>query len=244
MARALRVVTVERGVDPRPYALMAFGGAGPLHAIQIAEELGITRVLCPRASGVLAALGLVVSERRRDAQRSLLLSGDALTAEAIAGAGRELAALARRELGDAAADVRATYELRYRGQSFELPVAGELDATPDELRRRFERLHQERYGFIDPDQALELVTLRVTATAAGAEIDLGAGEQRPVRRLRRRARIAGVESQLEVLRGSPAPGTEIGGPCIVELPESTVLVSPGWSGVVDGAGTICLERRR
>ena len=73
MVRALRVMTVERGVDPRKLALMAFGGAGGLHAAAIAEELGITKILCPRASGVLAALGLVVSERRRDAQRSVLL---------------------------------------------------------------------------------------------------------------------------------------------------------------------------
>ena len=70
MVRALRVVTVERGIDPRRYALLAFGGAGPLHAARIADELGITTILCPRASGVLAALGLVVSPRRRDVQRT------------------------------------------------------------------------------------------------------------------------------------------------------------------------------
>ena len=76
MVRALRVVTVERGIDPRRYALLAFGGAGPLHACAIADELGIARILVPRASGVLAALGLVVSPRRRDVQRSVLLGGD------------------------------------------------------------------------------------------------------------------------------------------------------------------------
>ena len=81
MVRALRVVTVERGIDPRRYALLAFGGAGPLHAAAIADELGIGTIVCPRASGVLAALGLVVSPRRRDAQRSVLLSGEELTAD-------------------------------------------------------------------------------------------------------------------------------------------------------------------
>ena len=86
MVRALRVVTVQRGIDPRGYALLAFGGAGPLHAAAIADELGIDEIVCPRASGVLAALGLVVSPRRRDVQRSVLLSGDGLTAEAIADA--------------------------------------------------------------------------------------------------------------------------------------------------------------
>jgi N-methylhydantoinase A len=116
MIRALRVMTVERGVDPRELALMAFGGAGGLHAAAIAQELGITRILCPRASGVLAALGLVVSERRRDVQRSVLLAGDALTTEAIRREARALAEQAGHE------SVRHVAELRYRGQAFELPV--------------------------------------------------------------------------------------------------------------------------
>ena len=120
MVRALRVMTVERGVDPRTLALMAFGGAGGLHAAAIAEELGITKILCPRASGVLAALGLVVSERRRDAQRSVLLKADELACEAD-----ELAERARAELGDDDADVRVVAELRYRGQAFELSVAAQ-----------------------------------------------------------------------------------------------------------------------
>ena len=90
MVRALRVVTVQRGIDPRRYALLPFGGAGPLHATQIAEELGIETIVCPRASGVLAALGLVVSPRRRDVQRTLLLAGDELTADAVAEAVSEL----------------------------------------------------------------------------------------------------------------------------------------------------------
>ena len=95
MLRALRVVTVQRGIDPRRYALLCFGGAGGLHAAAIAAELGISEIVCPRASGVLAALGLVVSPRRRDVQRSVLLTGDALTADAIAQAADELAAQAR-----------------------------------------------------------------------------------------------------------------------------------------------------
>src|SRR3954454_25075118 len=116
MIRALRVMTVERGVDPRGLALMAFGGAGGLHAAAIAEELGITKILCPRASGVLAALGLVVSERRRDVQRSVLLAGDELTSEAVE---KEADALAERA---GLEDVRLVAELRYRGQAFELAV--------------------------------------------------------------------------------------------------------------------------
>src|SRR6478735_4609417 len=96
MIRALRVVTVERGIDPRRFALLPFGGAGPLHATQIADDLGIETIVCPRASGVLAAVGLVVSARRRDVQQSVLLAGDDLTAEAVATAVAELAKRARR----------------------------------------------------------------------------------------------------------------------------------------------------
>jgi N-methylhydantoinase A len=126
MIRALRVMTVERGVDPRELALLAFGGAGPMHAAAIAAELGMTRILCPRASGVLAALGLVVSDRRRDAQRSVLLSGAGLTAGALRD---EIAALAERA---AAGARRVTAELRYRGQSFELAV--ECGRNPSRTR--------------------------------------------------------------------------------------------------------------
>src|SRR5579859_7187317 len=172
MAAALRVVTVQRGVDPRGFALLAFGGAGPLHAAQIADELGVETILCPRTSGVLAALGLVVSERRRDIQRSLLLSGEELTAEAVAHAAGELAVQARAALGAPDPQLEATYELRYLGQSFELAVKAGLRPSLTELRTGFERAHEEHYGYSDPEQELELVTLRITATTPGPEIEL------------------------------------------------------------------------
>ncbi len=291
LARALRVVTVMRGIDPRRYALLAFGGAGPLHAASIAHELGIETILCPRACGVLAALGLVVAPRRRDVQRSVLLSGDALTARAVATAVGQLGEEARRALRatgrpDAAGatgasqttetagatqtagateateagqvTLRATYELRYRGQGFELAI-GPFDAgappSPDELRGAFEAEHQERYGYTDPEQALELVTIRVSATVPGSELglDLGAdgerddggeGDATGPTRSRRNAILDGAEVELEVLRGAPPPGTSVCGPMVVELAESTLLVPPGWSGEVDVTGTICLRAQR
>jgi N-methylhydantoinase A len=245
MVRAMRVVTVERGIDPRDYALLAFGGAGPLHAAQIADELGIRTILCPRASGVLAALGLVVSRRRRDVQRTVLLTGESLTADAISSTVEELGSQARRALGAADAALEATYELRYRGQSFELPIAGPTSATPEELRQAFEAEHEDRYGYRDTDRPLELVTIRVTATSAGADVGLaGDDQEEPAERGRRRATIAGRELELEVIRGAPPPGIRIERPALVELPESTLLVPPGWSGGVDGTGTIKLARAR
>ncbi len=244
MIRALRVVTVQRGIDPRRYALMAFCGAGPLHAAQIADELGIDTILCPRASGVLAALGLVVSPRRRDVQRSVLWSGDSLTAAAISDAVSELGERARDAMHEPEAELHAVYELRYRGQSFELAIAAGLEATPEDLRDGFEGEHEERYGYRDPDQELELVTIRVTATAQGTDVELAGRDEdgESLDRSTREATLEGEQVELEVLRGIPAPGTEVQGPAVVELPESTLLIPPGWDAEVDHTGTIKTRR--
>ena len=212
MTRALRVVTVERGIDPREHALLAFGGAGPLHAVAIAEELGIARVIAPRSSGVLAALGLVVAPRRRDAQRSVLRTGASLTADAVAADLAELAAAARGALGEPDAAIAATYELRYRGQAFELAVstpAGAPAATPAQLRAAFEATHEERYGYRDPEQEVELVTVRVSAATPAPATPAAAP--------------AG---------GGPEAGTTIAGPAVVALPESTLVIPRGWHGTV------------
>jgi N-methylhydantoinase A len=236
---------VQRGIDPRRYALLAFGGAGPLHATAIAEELGIGTILCPRASGVLAALGLVVSPRRRDVQRSVFLAGDALSAEAIEQTVAELGGQARAALDESEAELGATYELRYRGQAFELPIASGTAPQPDELREAFEVEHEERYGYRDAEQTLELVTIRVTASTPAIDVTLTAGEREAgFERNRRTAILGGEELDVDVLRGSAAPGTEVAGPAVVELPESTLLVPAHWRGEVGETGTIRLELER
>ncbi len=245
MVRALRVVTVQRGIDPRRYALLAFGGAGPLHAAAIADELGIETIVCPRASGVLAALGLVVSPRRRDVQRSVFLSGEELSADALADHVSELGEQARRALGDTGAELRAIYELRYVGQAFELPIAAATSPEPGDLREAFEAEHEDRYGYRDADQELELVTIRVTATVPGVDVALAQADERgEIEHEQRRATLAGEDVELEVLRGAPSPGTSVRGPAVVELAESTLLVPPQWSGEVDQTGTIRLSRER
>jgi N-methylhydantoinase A len=243
MAGALRVVTVERGVDPRGYALLAFGGAGPLHATQIADELGIDRILCARSSGVLAALGLVVSPRRRDAQRSVLLRGASLTAGRIAEEVHALGEQAREALGEPLARLQAVYELRYRGQSFELAVPGGLEPAVETLREDFQALHEERYGHRTAEGEVELVTIRVSAMAPAPELTLAGdgGAAEPVRATRR-AVFGGAELEVGILRGTPGPGAKLEGPAIVELPESTLLVPPGWRGEVHDTGTIVLRR--
>jgi N-methylhydantoinase A len=238
MAQAVRVVTVERGIDPRELALVAFGGAGPLHAIAIAEELGMGKVLVPAASGVLSALGLAISERRHDVVRSVLLSGEALTGEAIAAAVRELGEQGRRELGEPEAELRATYELRYGGQAFELPIEAGLAPDPNALRGAFDHAHEDRYGYSDSSAELELVTLRVTAAVRAVEPPLPTAAsaadhgKRPVR-------LADGWHEATVRGAGTGP---VEGPAIVELSGSTLVVPPGWNGEGSATG-ISLERR-
>ena len=179
MAQAVRVVTIERGIDPRELALVAFGGAGPLHAAQIADELGMRRVIAPLASGVLSALGLIVSERRRDVVESVLLAGDDLTGDAIAEAVARLGEQARDELGEPHAELRATFDLRYAGQAFELSIDGALEPDPDELREAFDRAHEERYGYSDADARARARDRAGGGRAAGRRAAAGRGRRRP-----------------------------------------------------------------
>jgi len=239
MVRALRVVSVERGVDPRRFALLAFGGAGPLHAAAIAAELEIARILCPRSAGVLSALGLVASERRRDTARTVLLSGEDLTAERVAA---EVAALI--ESLDAApeAELEAAYELRYRGQAFELPVAGQLDPDPADLIEAFAVEHERRYGYRDELAEVELVNIRLAARQVVADVDPPTAASSQPERLRRRARVASGWREIDVLRGDPPAGLVADGPCVFELRETTLLLPEGWRAEVDAHGTVVASR--
>ena len=240
MVRALRVVTVERGIDPRRFALMPFGGAGPMHAAAIAAELGIERILCPRAGGVLSALGLLASERRRDTARTVMLGGEKLTTEWIAAAVAEL----RDRLGEGLADARAevAYELRYRGQGFELAVEAGEQPDPSELIEAFAAEHERRYGYRDDEAEVELVNVRLGLIEPGPEIEPVAAARGALERATRRAHFGGEWHEAEVLRGEPAAGAEAVGPCVFELPEATLVLPPGWHAQVDAAGTIVAER--
>ena len=241
MVRALRVVTVERGVDPRRFALMPFGGAGPMHAAALAEELGMERILCPRASGVLSALGLIASERRRDTARTVLLRGGELTAERIAAEVDRLRESIGAGLEDAAEE--ATYELRYRGQAFQLGVPGPPRPDPADLVERFAAEHERRYGYRDPDAEVELVNVRLALVLPTAAPEPEASIAGRLERSAREARFGGEWIEAEVLRGEPEAGTCADGPCVFELPEATLVLPPGWRAEVDSRGTIRAERR-
>ncbi len=219
MLGALRAITVERGIDPRGFALMPFGGAGPLHAAALARELGIRRILVPRASGVLCALGLAAAAPRRDAARTVMLSEESLVAHRLAAERAALVARTCAELGEAAVRVAVRYELRYRGQSFELAVEADDDTPPgpDALREAFAQAHEQRYGYRDDGVEVELVTIRVSAWGVAPRLRLGG------------------------VTGKPTPGTRIEGPTICALPGSTLYVPGGWMGEVDTYGTVHLH---
>jgi N-methylhydantoinase A len=241
MIRALRVVTVERGVDPRGYALLPFGGAGPMHAAALADELEITRLVCPRASGVLSALGLIAAGHRRDTARTVLLSADEITAERVSD---EVRALSDPLLaGMENAELEVVYELRYRGQAFELPIPGPPEPDPDRLAEDFAREHEARYGYRDPQGRLELVTIRVAAVEPGPEPRPSAAADGRLEEGEREARFAGEWVATRVLRGEPESGFSAEGPCVFELPEATLVLPPGWTASVDEAGTITAEAR-
>ena len=240
MVRALRVVTVERGVDPRRYALLPFGGAGPMHAAALAAELEMTRIVCPRASGVLSALGLVAAGRRRDTARTLLLSGEDLNGERLA---REVADLAERaRSGLEGARIEVTYGLRYRGQSFELPIPGPTDPDPAQLAEEFAIEHEARYGYRDPEGELELVTVSVAATVPGPDPRPRAAGDDEIQEGSRQIRTAGEWVEARILRGEPAEGLRASGPCVFELPEATLVLPVGWEAEVDASGTVVAER--
>jgi N-methylhydantoinase A len=238
MVRALRVISVERGLDPREFALVAFGGAGPIHACALAQELGIGTVLVPRAGGVLSALGLAISPLRRDYVRPLLAALPDVDPAALEERFEDLEARASSDLG--APDLHRRADLRYRGQAFELTVAAD---DPAHLEQRFHAAHGERYGYGMEDEPVELVNVRLTATVAGESPEL---REQPAEKAagetRRRANFDGRWGEVRVLdRSELGPGSRVEGAAILEFAEATCVVRPGWRGAVDDVGTLVLS---
>jgi N-methylhydantoinase A len=239
MVRALRVISVERGLDPRDFALLAFGGAGGMHACSLAEELGIETVLVPRAGGVLSALGLAISDLRRDYVSPFLSGLDGVDEDEFERRFTDMEKTAAGDLDGPEHTRRA--DLRYGGQSFEITVDADVLGK---LEDRFHAAHEQRYGYRMDDEKVELVNLRLISTVPvekpelqepQPEDDAQAGE--------REANFDGEWQSVAVLdREKMGEGSEVAGPAIVEFKESTCVVRPGWRGTVDGVGTLVLER--
>ncbi|WP_423999480.1 hydantoinase/oxoprolinase family protein [Haloarcula salina] len=255
MERALRVVSVERGHDPREFGLVAFGGAGPLHATTLAAELDIPRVVVPRTAGVLSALGLLISDALYDYSASRVREWAAVSPTDLQATFEEFAEAGRERLtaeGFTAERMRFehTVDLRYVGQSFELsiPVSAETvdEAAMDAIRERFDERHRQRYGHASPDESVELVTLRtrarglvdppdLRATTADGSLDDAITATRPVT-------FDGDAVETRVYDRERLPAEErFEGPAVVEGAESTVVVRPGQSVRVDEYGSLVVE---
>ncbi|MDX6380093.1 MAG: N-methylhydantoinase [Rubrobacteraceae bacterium] len=239
MTRALRVISVERGLDPREFALLAFGGAGGMHACALAEELGMETVLVPRAGGVLSALGLAISDLRHDYVRPYLVDLEEVDEGEYEQKFEDMESTAAEDLEDPKYTRRA--DLRYRGQSFELTV--EADSL-EKLEERFHAAHDQRYGYRMDNERVELVNVRLIATVP---VEKPEPEEPPAEGEaesgRREANFDGEWQEVLVLdRERMGKGSEVVGPAIVEFKEATCVVRPGWRGAVDGVGTIVLEK--
>ena len=254
MAGAIHVVTVQRGVDPRRYVLVTSGGAGPLHAPRIAERFGITSIVVPPACGVASALGLLASDLRTDRVRTVNLDDAGLSSGELGERFVELEQEAAIEVAPTAGDAvkfRRSVDVRYRGQSHELNVVlADDDVTPaglTQLRADFYRRHREAFG-VGSSGPIEVVNVRVRATqsvphatfsrrSSGAS-NVGRG---PTTRNAWFAERGGFVATPVYQLGECPAGRAIVGPALLEAPESTVLVPPGWTAVVAVSGAVTLE---
>ncbi len=233
MARAIRVVSVERGVDPRGFALAAFGGCGGLHACELAAGLGIETVIVPALAGALSALGMLLADRVRD------YSASALNARNIETPFARLEQRARRE--SPGARLERSADMRYRGQSYELTVP--WDAR--DPARTFHAAHEQRYGYANPSRPVEIVQVRVRAVSA---VEAPALRAEPARAggspERRRVFVEGRWLEIPALAREEAGRRWADGPALILDPGATVLVPPGWAFRRDSAGAIVIHWKR
>ncbi len=244
MARALKRVSVARGIDPRGMALLPFGGAGPLFGCALADALGMARVVVPPHPGVLSALGLAAAPERVDVLASLHRPVAELNARELAGAFQPLLAAAAAALPQAT--VSRFADCRFAGQGYEVTVPAEDD--PPALSEAFRAAHRARHGHADANGSVELVNLRVVAERAAVEggrgramaVEGGDGVAKGRRAIVTRDG-ANVRAEVWAL-GALAVGTTITGPAILAGSDATGLVEPGWRGVVHPSGAVLLER--
>ncbi|MEA5409282.1 hydantoinase/oxoprolinase family protein [Haloarculaceae archaeon H-GB2-1] len=255
MERALRVVSVERGYDPRDFGLVAFGGAGPLHAATLAAELDIPKVVVPRTAGVLSALGLLISDILYDYSASRVRKWTEVAAGELQDEFDEFVATGRErldaeELPAEQMQFERSVDLRYVGQSFELSVpvpTGELDADAKEtIKDRFHEKHRQRYGHAYEDEPIELVTMRTRARGvvetpdlrpadAGGSVEDAIAETREVR-FDERSHDTRVYDRERL-----PTGASFEGPAIVEGEESTVVMRPDQRAEIDEYGSLMVE---
>ncbi|MBT5264745.1 MAG: hydantoinase/oxoprolinase family protein [Rhodospirillaceae bacterium] len=255
MAEALRIVSVERGHDAREFALICFGGAGPLHASALAEELEIAQVVVPPIPGAFSALGLVGSDIRRDYGRTFFTPLDEADPEAVEAGYRDLESQAREMLGRTSVppenwELERSADLRYLRQAYELTV--EAPAKIDRnslpaLADGFHARHETTYGHANPSERVQIVTLRLRATAKLPALELAqrvtATDGDALKGNRSVWFKDGGRLECRVLdRDRMAAGSDLMGPTIIESLDSTIVVPPGWSARLDDKGFITMGR--
>lgn len=234
MERAIRVVSTERGHDPRGFVLVAFGGCGGLHACEIAQDLKIGTVLVPQHAGVLSALGMLLADRVRDYSAGAL---------AVTGIEKRFASLERKAKKEVpGAQLARSVDMRYAGQSYELNVPWNA-ARP---AIRFHEEHERAYGFSDQNRETEIVTIRVRATlpVKGPALIAASGQDSSAEKPKlRRVWIAGKWRRVPVYQREQVMTDERSGPALVLDYGATTLVPPGWSFTRDQAGTLIARLR-
>ena len=240
MARALRRVSLERGYDSAGFTLVAFGGAGPLHACELAAELGIARVLVPRHAGVLSAIGIAAAPEVIERGQGLLLTLDEEAGERVRATATAIEAQSVAELhaaGGTLAELTWAADVRYRGQAHELRVAVARPA-PDAIAEAFHAAHEREYGFAAREREVELVALRCRAQGEpralpgmGVEAETDPAEPAPIT-------LAGGVRAVQVPRPALPVGATLDGPAVVTQPDATTFIPQGWRATVDPAGNL------
>ena len=245
MEKAIRIISVERGHDPRDFALVAFGGGGPLHACSLASALRIPSVLIPRMPGALSAVGILLADTVRDYSCTVMMAGEEINR--LSTRFDELQQLANAEFASEhlRGEAQRTVDLRYRGQGYELNVPFESE-NPGRSIEAFHQAHQRRYGFSDPEKPLEIVTLRLRMISSAepyvptyrtpdrtcanapsyADKEIYFGEKFLRSRLHRREELL--------------PGMAIRGPAMITEYTSATVLPPDWIANVDGFGNLVL----
>jgi N-methylhydantoinase A len=253
MERALRRVSVERGYDPRPFTLLPFGGAGPLHACALADALGMRRIVIPTQASVLSALGMLLAPPTRDLSQALLCPIEQLSLERLESVILPMQARARETFAREGVDDvawQAALDCRYTGQSYELTIPLSLPPTPEALvalAGRFHAAHEHRYG-ARYAQPVEIVTARLRAVAP----PLLGGPWLPAQESTTHQAVPAGAQLVWLDRGGAtripfferarlAPGAEFSGPALLYQPDTTLLVAPGWRGIVDRWNNVVLH---
>lgn len=229
MERAIRAVSIERGYDPRDFALVAFGGCGGLHAAEIATELGIRTVIAPESAGVLSAMGMLLADRVRDYAAGVLGRAD------VEKRFRDLESPAREE--SPGAKLERFADVRYQGQSYELTVKWQGARTA----AAFHREHQRTYGYSDAKRPVEYVAIRVRATTKVRKPKLVSEKRAAAKQPeRRRVYLGGKWQNMDAWRRGEMPARGIPGPALLLDYGSTTLIPGGWSAKQDQRGNLIL----